>query len=29
VPAKKNSWPTISKGLSIARQWAVNKLRQK
>jgi hypothetical protein len=24
VPAKKNSWPTIGKGLSIARQRAVN-----
>jgi hypothetical protein len=28
VPAKKNSWPTIGKGLSIARQRAVNKFRQ-
>jgi hypothetical protein len=29
VPEKKNSWPTRGKGLSIARQRAVNKLLQK
>jgi hypothetical protein len=28
VPAKKNSWPTIGKWLSIASQRAVNKFRQ-
>jgi hypothetical protein len=28
VPPKKNSWPTIGKGLSIARQRAVNKFCQ-
>jgi hypothetical protein len=28
VPAKKNSWPTKGKGISIARQRAVNKFRQ-
>jgi hypothetical protein len=28
VPAKKNFWSTIGKGLSIARQRAVNKFRQ-
>jgi hypothetical protein len=28
VAAKKNSWPTIGKGLSIARQLPVNKFRQ-
>jgi hypothetical protein len=28
VPVKKNSWPTIGKGLSIARQREVNKFSQ-
>jgi hypothetical protein len=28
APAKKNSWPTIRNGLSIARQRAVNKFHQ-
>jgi hypothetical protein len=28
VPENKNSWQTIGKGLSIARQRAVNKFRQ-
>jgi hypothetical protein len=28
VPAKKNSWPTIGKEISIARQRAVNMFHQ-